>query len=215
MDVEDQHYFHQTGGDVSRTNQSGHLHTHEYVQKDSEVYYRPQKRLKGSRNSTLEETPGRSTTQVDMGNKDINTSTVRPKLQTSNHDIQKAMWEANDKHHKEKSDERREDLDENQNVDGDRRHDPGGSHQQYPQDPQPKELPIIRNPHRNLQTKTNVQLTIHNNPELSLNDMPTEIMAKILSYLTFKDTCRIKRTNTRMRDLAMMPELWQSITIKL
>ena len=52
-----------------------------------------------------------------------------------------------------------------------------------------------------------------NNSELSLNDMPTEIMANIMSYLTFKDTCRLKRTNTRMWDLAMILEFWQSITI--
>ena len=138
MDVEDQHYFHRTGGDVSRTNQSGHLHTHEYVQKDSEVYYRPQKRLKGSRTNTLEETPGRSTTQVDMGNKDINTSAVRPKLQPRNHETQEEWWETNDKHHKEEADEKWEDLDDNQNVDRSRRHGPDGSDQQHPQDPQSK-----------------------------------------------------------------------------
>ena len=81
MDVEDRHYFHQTGKDVSRTNHSGHLYTHNYVQKDSEVYYRPQKRLKGSRTSTLEETLGRSATQIDMSNEDINTGAIRPDVQ--------------------------------------------------------------------------------------------------------------------------------------
>jgi hypothetical protein len=81
MDVEDRHYFHQTGKDVSRTNQSGHLYTHNYVQKDSEVYYRPQKRLKGSRTSTLEETLGRSATQIDMSNK---TSTQAQSVRTYN-----------------------------------------------------------------------------------------------------------------------------------
>jgi hypothetical protein len=157
MDVEDQHYFHQTGRDVSRTNQSGHLHTHKYVQKDSEVYYRPQKRLKGSRTSTLEETPGRSATQVDMGNKDINTSAVRPKVQPRDHETQGEWWETNDKHHKEEADEKWEDLDDNQNIDRSRRHDPGGSDQQHPQDPQSKKLSIIRDPHRNPQTETNIQ----------------------------------------------------------
>jgi hypothetical protein len=104
-------------------------------------------------------------------------------------------------------------LDDNQNVDNTRWHDPNVFDQQQPQDPRSKNLPIGRDPPWKPITETNIQIGIHNNPKLSLNDMPTEIMANILSYLTFKDTCRIKRTNTRMRDLAMMPEFWQSITI--
>ena len=45
------------------------------------MYYRPQKRLKGSRNSELEETTGRTATQIDMNTEDINTGAIRPDVQ--------------------------------------------------------------------------------------------------------------------------------------
>jgi hypothetical protein len=49
--------------------------------------------------------------------------------------------------------------------------------------------------------------------EITLNDMPNEVMAIIWSYLTFTEKTRIGCTNNRMRALSEMPEFWRLIRI--
>jgi hypothetical protein len=49
--------------------------------------------------------------------------------------------------------------------------------------------------------------------EITLNDMPNEVMAIIWSYLTFTEKSRIGRTNNRMRALSEMPEFWRLVRI--
>jgi hypothetical protein len=48
--------------------------------------------------------------------------------------------------------------------------------------------------------------------EITLNDMPNEVMAIIWSYLTFTEKTRIGCTNNRMRALSEMPEFWRKLT---
>ena len=49
--------------------------------------------------------------------------------------------------------------------------------------------------------------------EVTLNDMPNEVMAIIWSYLTFTEKSRIGRINNRMRALSEMPEFWRLVRI--
>ena len=47
-----------------------------------------------------------------------------------------------------------------------------------------------------------------------LSSMPTEILEKILGYLSFQQRIGVQRINQRFKDATMTPKLWKSVTIR-